>query len=61
MDHSINHNEDRHFCAQTSDPAPLFSAEAFFNSDKSIKNISLNQLRGKWVILFFYGSDFTFV
>ncbi|TYS00330.1 redoxin domain-containing protein [Rossellomorea vietnamensis] len=61
MDYRGNQEGDQFFCAQTSNPAPLFSAEAFFNADKSIKNISLNQLRGKWVILFFYGSDFTFV
>jgi alkyl hydroperoxide reductase subunit AhpC len=49
------------FCAQTGDPAPLFTTEAYYNSEKKIKPVSLSQLRGKWVILFFYGSDFTFV
>jgi alkyl hydroperoxide reductase subunit AhpC len=49
------------FCAQTGDTAPLFTAEAYYNTEKKIKPVSLKQLRGKWVILFFYGSDFTFV
>ncbi|KSU62880.1 alkyl hydroperoxide reductase [[Bacillus] enclensis] len=49
------------FCAQTTDEAPLFTAEAYDNADKKIKEVSLENYRGKWVILFFYGSDFTFV
>jgi alkyl hydroperoxide reductase subunit AhpC len=61
MDSGLNHLVNQDFCAQTNDPAPAFSAEAYFNSDKKIRTISLNELRGKWVILFFYGSDFTFV
>jgi alkyl hydroperoxide reductase subunit AhpC len=61
MDSNGKHSVQDSFCAQTNDPAPTFSAEAFFNSDKKIRTISLNELRGKWVVLFFYGSDFTFV
>lgn len=49
------------FCAQTTDLAPLFEAEAYYNVEKSIKKVSLESYRGKWVILFFYASDFTFV
>jgi len=49
------------FCAQTNDIAPLFDAEAYDNVDKKIKQIRLESYRGKWVILFFYASDFTFV
>ncbi len=49
------------FCAHTTDVAPLFVAEAYDNVEKSIKQISLEDYRGKWVILFFYPSDFTFV
>ncbi len=48
-------------CAQTTDPAPSFRAEAYDPSEKEIKKISLEDYRGKWVILFFYSSDFTFV
>jgi len=47
------------FCATRDDQAPLFTAEAVI--DRSIKKISLEDYKGKWVILFFYPSDFTFV
>ncbi|MBN8193133.1 redoxin domain-containing protein [Bacillus sp. NTK074B] len=49
------------FCAQTNDPAPLFIAEAYDNSKKTMNTVNLETYRGKWVILFFYSSDFTFV
>ena len=49
------------FCAQITDKAPLFVAEAFDNVDKKMKDIHLESFRGKWVILFFYPSDFTLV
>lgn len=49
------------FCAQTTDVAPLFKAEAYDNVDKKIKEVRLENYRGQWVILFFYASDFTFV
>jgi NADH-dependent peroxiredoxin subunit C len=39
--------------------APYFEAEAFV--DNEIKKINLNDYRGKWVVLFFYPADFTFV
>ena len=48
-------------CAQTNDQAPLFQAEAYDPIEKKIKKISLEDYKGKWVILFFYSSDFTFV
>ncbi|MCT8138557.1 redoxin domain-containing protein [Anaerobacillus sp. CMMVII] len=47
------------FCATRDDLAPTFSAEALINND--IKTINLQDYQGKWVILFFYASDFTFV
>ncbi len=47
------------FCATRDDKAPLFSAEAVI--DTSIKQVNLDDYKGKWVILFFYPSDFTFV
>lgn len=55
--------EDRQqpFCAQTNDKAPLFVAEAYDNVAKKIKDINLESYRSKWVVLFFYPSDFTFV
>ncbi|KAA0545417.1 redoxin domain-containing protein [Bacillus sp. BGMRC 2118] len=49
------------FCAQTLDVAPLFTAEAYDNVDKKIKEVNLEGYRGRWVVLFFYASDFTFV
>ena len=41
-------------------PAPAFSAEALM-PDKSFKTISLGDYAGKYVVLFFYPLDFTFV
>lgn len=56
------HEECRQpFCVQTGDVAPLFTAEAYDNVEKKIKEVNLESYRGKWVILFFYPSDFTFV
>ena len=39
--------------------APDFSATAVY--DQEFKEITLSSLRGKWVVLFFYPLDFTFV
>ncbi len=39
--------------------APDFEAEAVIGSE--IKNIKLSDYKGKWVVLFFYPLDFTFV
>ncbi len=39
--------------------APGFMAEVYHNEE--IKNIKLSDYKGKWVILFFYPADFTFV
>ncbi|MBI1859106.1 MAG: peroxiredoxin, partial [Candidatus Melainabacteria bacterium] len=40
-------------------PAPQFKAQAFV--DGNMKEISLSDYKGKWVVLFFYPLDFTFV
>lgn len=40
-------------------PAPDFDLEAFHGND--IVRVNLNDYRGKWVVLFFYPADFTFV
>lgn len=40
-------------------PAPSFKAKAWFKGD--FKEISLNDYKGKYVVLFFYPADFTFV
>ncbi len=39
--------------------APVFSAQAFHNGQ--FTNVNLQDYNGKWVYLFFYGGDFTFV
>lgn len=39
--------------------APDFEAKAFQNNE--IKTIKLKDYRGKWVIMFFYPADFTFI
>ena len=40
-------------------PAPDFSEDAYINDE--IKKLSLRDYRGKWVVLFFYPADFTYV
>ena len=40
-------------------PAPAFSAQSYW--DKNFKEISLEQFKGKYVVLFWYPLDFTFV
>ena len=40
-------------------PAPAFTASAWFQG--KFKTISLDQYKGKYVVLFFYHLDFTFV
>lgn len=44
-------------------PAPQFSAKAVVNGDIAAKDIKLSDYTnaGKWVVLFFYPLDFTFV
>ncbi|MBF0707958.1 redoxin domain-containing protein [Alkalihalobacillus hwajinpoensis] len=61
MEHEEQQSYQRLNCAQTTDKAPLFRAQAFDPIQKEIKRISLEDYREKWVILFFYSSDFTFV
>ncbi|NQV08963.1 redoxin domain-containing protein [Candidatus Woesearchaeota archaeon] len=39
--------------------APEFTEDAYINND--VKKISLADYKGKWVVLFFYPADFTFV
>jgi peroxiredoxin (alkyl hydroperoxide reductase subunit C) len=43
-----------------SQPAPQFTAEAVLDNGET-KSISLADYKGKWVVLFFYPLDFTFV
>jgi NADH-dependent peroxiredoxin subunit C len=39
--------------------APKFEAQAFHNGE--VKSIKLDDYKGKWVVLFFYPADFTFI
>lgn len=41
------------------DMAPEFEADAYVNDE--IKKVKLSDYRGKWLVLFFYPADFTFV
>lgn len=41
--------------------APKFSANAVVDGGKIVNNFTLEQFKGKYVILFFYPKDFTFV
>jgi alkyl hydroperoxide reductase subunit AhpC len=44
---------------QVTSPAPDFTAEAVIGDE--FKDLKLSQYKGKWVVLFFYPLDFTFV
>ena len=44
---------------QVGQKAPEFSSEAYVKGE--IKKISLGDFKGKWIVLFFYPRDFTFV
>lgn len=45
--------------AMIGEPAPTFTLDAVIGSE--FKKVSLTDYRGKWVVLFFYPLDFTFV
>jgi len=68
--HNHNHNDQCHHLldhfhhyrcekAQVRKQAPNFKGQSWWNND--FKEISLEQFKGKWVCLFFYPLDFTFV
>ena len=42
-------------------PAPPFRAEAYRRGDDGAASVDLAAYRGRWVVLFFYPRDFTFV
>lgn len=46
-------------CLQVTKPAPDFKGEAVVG--KAFKEIKLSDYKGKWLVLFFYPLDFTFV
>lgn len=45
--------------AKVGEEAPMFAAEALVG--KEFKHVSSEDYRGKWILLFFYPMDFTFV
>lgn len=49
--------------AKVGEPAPGFKLDAWVGTTagKEFKQVSLDDYRGKWVVLFFYPMDFTFV
>ncbi|GLB59951.1 hypothetical protein NCCP133_20830 [Cytobacillus sp. NCCP-133] len=55
----MNGQSEAGFCAGRGDRAPIFIADAII--DSQIKKVNLENYKGKWVLLFFYPSDFTFV
>jgi peroxiredoxin 2/4 len=55
-----NHkHRSRHAVVKVGEPAPNFSLEGVVGTE--FKNYNLSDYRGKWVVLFFYPLDFTFV
>ncbi len=43
------------------EPAPDVAVEAYVRGEPSPRKMQLSELRGRWVVLFFYPRDFTFV
>ena len=58
---SEDNTNNNHFACATKvgHTIPDFELEAFHDED--IKKIKLSDYRGKWLILFFYPADFTFI
>jgi hypothetical protein len=46
-------------CLKIGDAAPGFNLDGVLGGEKI--NIKLSEQRGRWVVVFFYASDFTFV
>lgn len=44
---------------QVGSPAPVFDCQSYVNG--VFKHVSLKDYKGKWVVLFFYPRDFTFI
>lgn len=54
--HPVSHDTAAY---EVGSPAPPFTLEGVLNQE--FKSIRLSDYRGKWVVLFFYPGDFTFV
>ena len=61
QERAISMNGSMTACSQpiVGQHAPQFKAQAY--TDGQIKDVSLSDYKGKWVVLFFYPLDFTFV
>ena len=46
---------------EINDKVPEIKTKAYFPEEKEMKDFSLGDYKGKWVILTFYPGDFTFV
>jgi len=46
-------------CFRLEEPAPAFKAPAYHRGREI--EVGLEDFRGRWLLLFFYSSDFTFV
>ncbi len=51
--------ENEFYYAQVGQPAPNFTVKGLVG--EKIQDVSLDDYEGKWVVLFFYPGDFTFV
>jgi peroxiredoxin (alkyl hydroperoxide reductase subunit C) len=54
-------DEEAAMTAQVRQPAPTMTVEAYVPGTPQPRPIDLAELRGRWVVLFFYPRDFTFV
>jgi alkyl hydroperoxide reductase subunit AhpC len=63
-DHDHDHHEDRDldyaFGPQVASPAPVFEEMDTYQAGE-YKTASLSDYEGKWLVLFFYPRDFTFI
>lgn len=57
---SVKSNQNHILVPRIGYSAPSFTTNSVM-PDKSIKSVSLSDYKGKWVVLFFYPLDFTFV
>jgi len=53
--------EQTHITAKVGSPAPDFNMESTKNLEKLDQAVKLADYRGKWLVMFFYPLDFTFV
>jgi peroxiredoxin (alkyl hydroperoxide reductase subunit C) len=50
-----------HTTAQVGSPAPDFNMESTRNLERLDQSVKLSDYKGKWLVMFFYPLDFTFV